>query len=360
MRIDRNSLLPMLAHAAECADKRDSITACVRIDCTASTVTVHATDYEVSGSATAPCDGDGEWSVCVPAVTLLRQIGTLPDGATVTLRLADGARLAIEAGRSRYAIAGKPASEFPEVAEPVTGGVALDTAALRQLFVRAAYCVSMDDGRPAITGVYLQGDGEALRATATDGHRLATATMAAPGLTITAILHRRALLALLKMLATAPTVWLVSEGRNLVWHTRDTTLTARRIEATFPDWTKVVPDPAGYGGSVTVAADVMLAELSRVTPLLPSRDAIVRLTWTGDGIALDGTGEHGDAHAELDAAVHAPVACQTLGLNPAYLRDAVKALGGAVTMAVRDSVSPVLLTSDAAGAAQCVLMPCRT
>lgn len=362
MRIDRNSLLPMLAHAADCADaKAESATGHVLLAASPDLLTVKATDHEVSGTATAAADCGAEWAMCAPVSRMLRLVQALPDGATIALTpLNDGKRVRVEAGRARYELDCLATGEFPEVSDAGGDGVALDSTALRRLLTLTAYCISTDDSRPAIAGLYLQGDGDTLRATATDGHRLATATMPAPGLTIDAILHRRALLCLRGMLDSAPTVWLAANGRNLDLRTRSTTLTARRIEANFPDWRKVVPDTAGYGGSATFDAEAMLGELSRVTPMLPGREAILRLTWTGDGLALDGRSDAGEAHAELDAEVHTPIACPTLALNPAYLRDAVKSLGGTVTMAVRDTISPVVLTSDAAGAAQCVLMPCRT
>lgn len=361
MRIDRTTFLPMLVHAAECADNRQSetITGHLRLDATADSVTVHATDYEVGGRATAPCDGDGEWSLCVPAQRLLRLVSALPDGATVTLLQEAGNRLKVETGRARYDLACLAASEYPEVADPVDGGVALDSDALHQLLARSAYCVSQDDGRPAITGVYLEAQDDTLRATATDGHRLATATMPAPGLAVDAIMHRRGLTVLRKMLDYAPTIWLVASGRNLVWRTRAASLTCRAIEANFPDYTKVIPDAADYGMRATFAAESMLAELARVAPMLPRGDAILRLSFSELGLLMDGKGDQGEAHAELDAECQAPPAAPVLGLNPAYLRDAVKALGGNVTMLAKDAFSPVLLTSDEAAGAQAVLMPMR-
>lgn len=358
MRIDRNALLPLLAHAAECADKREGVTASVRLDVTDSSVTVWATDYDVTGSGTAPCDGGGDWSALVPATLMLRQIASLPDGATVTLTRRDSNRLLIEAGRSRYEVAGLDPSEFPEVAVPIPGGVALDSGEVRLLLNRAAYCVSQDDGRPAICGLYLEGKDDALRATATDGHRLATATCPAPGLAIDAIMHRRALSVLRKMLDGSPTVWLAAVGRDLVWRTRDLTLTCRRVEANFPDWRKVVPDTTGSPLRATFDAEAMLAELGRVAPVLPRGDAILRVTWVGpDCLELDGKGDLGDAHTELAADCAGEGV--TIGLNPAFLRDACRALGGTVTVRATDGLLPVVLTSDAAVDCVSVLMPIR-
>lgn len=362
MRIDRATLLPLVQHAAEIADKANAgITAHLRLSIAPDSVTVSATDYERSGDAWAAGDGfrREEWAACVPAAQLAKLVGLLPDGATLTLGPAGGDRLVIEAGRARYALAGLPAAEFPELADldalgKEPAGVAIDSGTLRQLLDLAA-TVSQDDGRPAICGVCLQGDGTTLRATATDGHRLTTATIDAP-VTLDAILHRAALGSLRRMLDAVPVVWLARSGRNLVFAAHGRRLVCRAIEATFPDWRKVVPAPDA-GVPVEVSAEGLLAELARVSPIVDGRDGFVRLTLDETGLALDAAGNHGQAHAELDADWTGKP--EVWGVNPAFLRDACRSLGGTLTLRLRDQVSPILVTSDAAPNAVVVLMPMR-
>ena len=361
MRIDKQTLLPLVQHAAEIADKGSpNITGCARLVAGLDRLTAQATDHERSGDGWAAADGDGEWSVCVPAAQLAKLVGLLPDGATVSL-LPDGdTLLRVEAGRARYTLAGMPAAEFPDLpdldalaTEPA--GVAIDSEALRRLLSLAA-TVSQDDGRPAICGVCLQGDGTTLRATATDGHRLTTATCDAPGLAIDAILHRGALGSLRRMLDASPMVWVSAAGRNLVFACHGKRLVCRKIEATFPDWRKVVP-AADVGTPVSVGADALLAELARVSPIVDGRCGFVRLTLDETGLALDAAGNHGQAHAELDADWTGKP--EVWGVNPAYLRDACRSLGGNLTLRLQDQVSPIRVTSDAAPSAIVVLMPMR-
>lgn len=360
MRIDKQTLLPLVQHAAEIADKGSpNITGCARLVAGLDRLTAQATDHERSGDGWAAADGDGEWSVCVPAAQLAKLVGLLPDGATVSL-LPDGdTLLRVEAGRARYTLAGMPAAEFPDLpdldalaTEPA--GVAIDSEALRRLLSLAA-TVSQDDGRPAICGVYLHGDGQTLRAVATDGHRLTTATIDA-AVTIDAILHRGALGSLRRMLDASPMVWLSRAGRGIVFASHGRRLVCRAIEATFPDWRKVVPAPDA-GVPVEVSAEGLLAELARVSPIVDGRDGFVRLTLDETGLALDAAGNHGQAHAELDADWTGKP--EVWGVNPAYLRDACRSLGGNLTLRLQDQVSPIRVTSDAAPSAIVVLMPMR-
>lgn len=360
MRIDRATLLPLVQHAAEIADKGSpNITGCARLVAGLDRLTAQATDHERSGDGWAAADGDGEWSVCVPAAQLAKLVGLLPDGATVSL-LPDGdTLLRVEAGRARYTLAGMPAAEFPDLSDldalgTEPAGVAIDSEALRRLLSLAA-TVSQDDGRPAICGVYLHGDGQTLRAVATDGHRLTTATIDA-AVTIDAILHRGALGSLRRMLDASPMVWLSRAGRGIVFASHGRRLVCRAIEANFPDYTKAVP-AANAGEPVAIDADALLADVNRVAPMAAGADAIMRLTLTASGLALDASGGNGDAHAELDADWTGKPA--TYGINPAFLRDACRSLGGTLTLRLRDQVSPILVTSDAAPNAVVVLMPMR-
>lgn len=362
MRIDRETLLPLTQHAAACASTAENISGCALLTVAHDRVTIAGTDYDVTGSAVADCDASDEWALAVPASRLARLIGALPTGATVELTPMDGQRLAVSAGRSKYVLAGFDASEFPEV-KPAKGDLLeMPCDELALLLVRSAYCVSSNEARPALCGLYLEAADGTLTVVATDGHRLALAAMPVGGPPFTAILPRRQLTVLRDMVAAGGTVGLSHDGHNLCWSVGWATVVARKIDATYPDYRKVLPDPARHWPLLaTVDSGALLAELARVVTMAPKLDAVVTLTWTAQGLALDCRSEGGAAHAECDAdVIHNGGDLTAVTLNPAYLRDALKTLGGTVTIGVVDGTTPVKVTSDAALGAVVVLMPCRT
>jgi DNA polymerase-3 subunit beta len=265
--------------------------------------------------------------------------------------------LVVEAGRSRYQLATGDAAAFPALPDVTGGGVQLDPAALRQLLARVAPYVSQDDSRPAIAGALLEVSEGKLRAVATDGSRLCLDAMPFDGQLPATILHRRALGVLLPMLESA---MLRDEdgcaasvaGANLRFDVGPLTLICRRIEANFPDYTKVVPDATGRG--LQVAAETLGREVRRVSVMLRA-DGIMHVVADGEHLLLDAADVHnGDAHAEVEVGSELPA----LGLNPKYLADAC-AIGGTLTIEARDTLSPVRVTSDAAPEWVAVLMPMR-
>lgn len=350
MRIDRATLLPLLRHAAKCAEQRaENIASNVLLSATGGVLRVQATDYEVSGIGTAACDG--ELLACVPAKALLGVVAALPDGAMLALSL-DGGRLVVEAGRSWYRLATANAAEFPALPDMTGGGVQLDPAALRQMLGRVALYVSQDDSRPTIAGALLEvGEGK-LRAVATDGNRLCLDAIPFDGQMPRTILHRRALGVLLPMIDGAEACSLSLAGNNLRLDAGELTLICRKVDGNFPDYTKVIPNATGHG--LQVAAETLGREVRRVSVMLRA-NKILRIVADSGTLRLDAAdAQNGDAHAEVDIDGDLPA----LGLNPKFVADAC-AIGGTLTIEARDTESPVRITSDAAPEWVAVLMPMR-
>ena len=358
IRIDKSALLPALAHVAGCADARAatvSATACVRILAGDGRLVLTATDYDVSAEAVADCDGD--LALLALAAKLLAVVRGLPDGATVTLSqpLSEhGSQLRIEAGRSRYHLATLDADQFPEVDWPETDGQPLDAASWQALLA-GAHCISGDDSRPAITGALLVAEGGKLSAVATDGHRLGMASVAFGGALAPVIVHRRAV-GELKRFAESGHVSVAVSGRNVVFSKGGQRLMCRAIEANFPDYRKVVP-AKGDGSSVVVNRAALLAELARVSALGSKGEPILRLSLGPDAsLCLDmATADVGNSHSEVE--FEGVWTCDEIGVNPAFLRDALAAVqGDFATLQVKDSLTPVMVTGDNDGAQVCMPM----
>lgn len=351
MRIDRNHLLPLLKHAANCADAKSIVlTHCCLLSASHGILRVLSTDYEVAAAGSAPCDGD--LLACVPAKAILGVVGALPDGATLTLTVAANHRLTVESGRSRYELAGENPELFPAPAEVSGDVLALPAGPLRAMLARVAVCVAQDDSRPAMACVYLHSDDGNLVAVATDGHRLALDTMSFGG-KIDALVPRRALGVLLSLLDGAATCALTVAGRDLRFDVGSLSLTARRVEGAFPGYTKVIPD--ARGGGLAVEAEVLSRAVKQVAMVARGSEPILRLRADAGNLTLDvADPTSGEGHAEIECEGDMPA----LALNPRFLID-LCAVGGTLTIAARDNESPVRVTSDAAAGWVGILMPMR-
>src|SRR5690606_188155 len=114
----------------------------------------------------------------VAARKLLDILRALPDGADVTLQQQDK-RLLVKTGKSRFTLQTLPAEDFPRLAKP-TGEVAQFTVgqkALRRLLGLVQYAMAQQDIRYYLNGLLMVVEEGQLKLVATDGHRLAFASM---------------------------------------------------------------------------------------------------------------------------------------------------------------------------------------
>ncbi|MBM4346361.1 MAG: hypothetical protein FJ100_23545 [Deltaproteobacteria bacterium] len=132
------------------------------------------------------------------------------------------------------------------------------------------------------------------------------------------------------------------------------------MDATFPDYTKVMPDTtsADYS-SGTVSADALLVALRMVSAVQGKGDPILKLSSTGSALMLDIDSPYGDSgHAEIEADDWPLM--PLFGVSPRYLAEAIRAAGGEqVRIHWRDQLSPLVVDDPANGAFVAVLMPMR-
>jgi DNA polymerase-3 subunit beta len=163
--VERRHTLPILSNVL--LEKRGDV------------LTLLATDIEIQiTSSSERATGDGDGAVTVGARKLQEILRSLPESAEVSLVL-DDRRLQVKAGKSRFSLQTLPADDFP-------------CLAMAEGEVKAFQCSA--EGVPQLAGANSVRDGDSgrsllpersaaarrwreLRAVATDGHRLAYASM---------------------------------------------------------------------------------------------------------------------------------------------------------------------------------------
>ena len=110
----------------------------------------------------------------VPANLLNDIVKKLPDGAEVTITVADGTAT-VQAGRSNFTLPTLPVEDFPTFsASELPVHFALTTADMRHQIDTTRFAISTEETRYYLNGIYFhKSDKGALAAVATDGHRLA-------------------------------------------------------------------------------------------------------------------------------------------------------------------------------------------
>src|SRR3989440_51154 len=162
--IERRHTLPILSN--------------VLLDGSADALAFLATDIEIQITAHSTVGGTEAKPLTVGARKPLDTLRALPEAAEVTLQQQDK-RLLVKAGKSRFILQTLPAEDFPRLAKP-EGEVArftLQQKALRRVLALVQYAMAQQDIRYYLNGLLMVVEDGRLKVVATDGHRLAFATL---------------------------------------------------------------------------------------------------------------------------------------------------------------------------------------
>lgn len=304
-------------------------------------LTVTATDQELTYVSSVPAQIEISGAVVVPAQDLLKVVQSFPKSVSVHLQHvspdhADAMhRLELRSGPIYFSLNTLPAEEFPALPDMRPEELVSYTPdTLLRLLTHTSYAMSMEENRYYLGGVHLEqcddGPVSVLRTTATDGHRLALSQAVARDPLPTekgVILSRKLVVALQDALGRFSGA-LVSFGfqdslRRLTVRLGDTTLSGLLVDGSFPDYQQVIPKKTTIH---CVAERVPLMEaLRRISLMSPEKTGGVR--WCLDHNELTLSSQHtsrgkgkqvlkveGDGELEV-------------GYNAVYLVQALESLG---------------------------------
>lgn len=330
-------------------------------------LTFLGTDIEMQiTTSTDDPTGDGEGAVTVAARKLLDILRSLPEGAEVSLIL-DDKRLHIRAGRSRFSLQTLPAEGFPSMAlsEGQATHLTVSQKQFRQLLAQTQYAMALQDVRYYLNGLLLILDGEGLRAVATDGHRLAYASMSREGSAggeapsrQELILPRKTVLELSRLLADSDEPLQLDMLPNQVrFQFGQTTLISKLIDGRFPDYQRVIPGE--LRNVVTVNRTTLLQSMTRASILTSEKFRGVRLVLGEGALRITAANaEQEEAEEEIEADYHGEPL--DVGFNVSYLLDVLNNTSGeTIQWAFNDPTSSALVTVPGNEHFRYVVMPMR-
>lgn len=315
--VDKKTTMPILNH--------------VLLKAEGGRLTVAATDREMSLISDYSADIVKEGKVTIPARKLY-ELAKESEGDEMTLERLENNNIKINAGKSKYKIAGLSADEYPSVAE--TKDVAysqISGAALTNLINRTVYAVSDDQARPALGGVFLQtneeAEGNVWSMVATDGHRLSmvreTTEEKGPVLGKGVIIPRKGLVEIKKMVAGQNVVEIGFLKNMLVVKVDSTVLKVNLVDSDFPDYKRVIP--AGHPHKVALDRELFLHALKRMSVVSSGQYNSVVLRFSENLLHLESVNlDVGAADEEID--IDFTGENQAVGVNVNYLIEAVSAV----------------------------------
>ena len=270
-------------------------------------------------------------------------------------------RMAIQAGKSRFAVQTLPADEFPVLKGTFDGcePIVIEQAALKSLLARVAFAMATQDIRYYLNGALLVLGANSLTAVATDGHRLAVHTVATEvsAEERNAILPRKTVIELQRLLSDEGSVEIVFAQNQVRFTFGDIELTSKLVEGKFPDYTRVIPRQLPE--SVRVGREALLRSLQRASIMTSDKNKGVKLTFGENAIRIGAVNnDQEEAIEELE--VEYGGSGVEFGVNVTYLIDVLSStVASEIDFAFSDGTSSALLTMKGIEGFKYVLMPMR-
>ncbi len=202
------------------------------------------TDLDISVSVSVAADVEEGGAVTVPAKKLSDIARELED-APVHLS-AEGDKIHLECGKSRFKLFGMAEDEFPSFPE-VDFSESWKVAAgdLQQLIGHTAFAASTEESRPILNGVLWQLRADHSTMVATNGHRLAKMEVPldeadAPEADL--IVPPKALQQVERLFGGDEDLEVARSENHLAFRSDDRVVYTRLIEGPYPNYEQVIPD----------------------------------------------------------------------------------------------------------------------
>jgi DNA polymerase-3 subunit beta len=323
-----------------------------------------ATNLEIGIRQSIPAEVQEEGGITVPARLLTDFVSAHPDEPLAMMLDKKTQSLAVKSKQFDATIRGIDPADFPPVPAGVDGRkVQVSQTDLRDAIEQTVIAASSDEGRPVLTGVYVQLNGGKATFAATDGHRLAVKTMpvqAEAGETDTIVIPARALSELSRILKAGDDrieLTVGSQKNQVFFKTRDVALMSRLIEGTYPNYQQVIPNQSTT--TITAKTHDLLFTTKMVS--LFSKDAANVVKFKAEGGKLTITANTSEVGQNV-AGVEAKIDGQDLqvAFNSKYLLDVLGIIGSnEVQLGFTGPLNPGLIKPVGNDSYLYIIMPVR-
>ena len=364
IKTQRDTLLAPLQSVSGIVERRHTlpILSNVLLEKKGDRLTLLATDIDIQITTTTQgAGGDGDGAVTVGARKLQEILRSLPDTTEVSLLLEDK-RLQVRGGKSRFSLQTLPADDFPRmtISEGETKQFSISQKAFRQLLAKTQYAMAAQDVRYYLNGLLLLVEGTELRAVATDGHRLAFASVAIetelPRQEM--ILPRKTVLELNRLLVDTDDALNITLTSNQVrFAFGSVVLVSKLIDGKFPDYERVVP--ATLKNHMKVGRQTLMQAMQRAAILTNEKFRGVRVVLGDNSLKLiAANAEQEEAQEEIEVDYNGDII--DVGFNVGYLLDVLNNVhADEIQWSFNDANSSALITLPGNDRFKYVVMPMR-
>lgn len=326
-----NKVMPILGHVLLSAD--------------GGKLTAKATDQSTAIAASREISGEGGLDIAVPCGKLYDVVKACV-GDTVTLDGSSGSRMVVKCGGARFTLLALPALDFHAFPAVPDGKLFVMPAAfVRKIMEEVIFSASQDGTRINLCGVNISASNGVLSACATDGHRLALATMDYAGECDSVTIPTDGMRAIAKAVGDHEgEVHLAMSDSLVAVDIGDTTISVRLHAGEFPDVRQVIPKESSH--VVEIAPDMLREVLVRVGTV-GERTSGAKLEFLRGTLTLSTSSpDSGEASETIDIADTS--IDMKLGVNSRYVIEALTACGknDSVRLCLTDGERPMKIEAD--------------
>lgn len=333
---------------------------CIKLSAKNRTITLTATDGEMTIQKSIKAEILEEGEVCVPGRYFCDFIKKL-ESVQITL-ITEGNRMDIVYADSQTSMQVLSADDFPRVDTDVNGNsLKIKTAELKRLISSVSFCCASDDSRPILKGCQITVIGDDISITALDGFRLATASAKGVSSTVDMeiVCPARTLNEIEKMLPAddGETELKIDKGILLVC-VDDTVLTSCLYNGDFIRKENIIPK--SFITTVSVNRELLKASIERAAILVRSdKNSLIILNVEQGKIEISSNSEIGNVNEPVKAEVEGKDL--KIAMNSKFITDAINALSEeTIVLSFNNAIQPFICENQNSKQVLYLVLPVRT
>ncbi|WP_457677512.1 DNA polymerase III subunit beta [Thermovibrio sp.] len=361
IKVGKEKIRDAVKIAASAADRRGAIPILSNIlfEAEDNTLRLTATNLEIGASTLIDCEVEEPGRATVNASKAAKLFSSLT-GQEITLEGEEN-RVVVKSANAKFSLASLPPEEFPEIELPEEFSVSLPTEEFDRAIKKVAYAAGRDEAKYILTGVLVRSFEDRVHVVATDGHRLALYEIFSPSKSLDAIIPRKSLSELKRLLREGESVEVVEKFNKLYFRVGDTVMWSSLIEGEYPDYTKVIPE--NNSKVLTLDREEFLAALKEVSVIFEKEEVRAVLMEVSDGnlfLTAKSIGGETSEEAEVQLPVDYSGEPIRIGFNIVHLIESVSSFSGeTIALKVEEPTLPALIVSEQEPQLKNVIMPMK-
>jgi len=313
-------------------------------------ITVRTTDLDCGLCVTVGGEGEGE--VALPAAELAALVEKSPSDE-INLEC-ENWRATLSMGRAKYHL-NVFAGEFPDIPPREGDAIEIPAAEFMEALQRTVFAATEDAAMPILAGVCVEGDGDMVTVTATDGYRVVNYSLIAK-MDAGCVIPAESVQNIIAMLKEYPTSNVyVYPGEHLHVESDAATCYTVPMAGQYPDVMRMIDLDGAFPNQVDKSE--LSAAIERASILADGEKGLraVKLHVTDGVIGVRAeSAELGTASDEVSATTHGEV---DVLLNSRYILDALKHYKGeTVNISFTTETNPLFFDE---GQWSCYILPMR-